>query len=152
MVGSAAQEELGTRRYPVRFPPRAACVFPQQKLKEKLSLGGHLGVGLRWFGDRCGVIPGSFWGYLGILFGSVWIVWDRFGIIWGYFWDRFGIILESFWNQFGISLRSLCDTFLQLFCSRGASPPHSDRHKAGPTYQLCGTRPRHSLLSADARP
>ncbi len=34
MVGPAARGRVGTGRYPVRFPPRAECVFRRKKSKK----------------------------------------------------------------------------------------------------------------------
>ena len=69
MVGPTACAEVGTGRYPVRFPPLADCCFAA-KNREK----------------RC----------VGVIWGSLW---DRFGIVLGSFRDRFGIVLGSFWDH-----------------------------------------------------
>ncbi len=94
MVGSAAQEELGTGRYLVRFPPRAECRSLPIKNNETVRFEGS-------FGDHFGDIRGSFGGRLGV-------IWETFGghvgIILESFWNHFGIVLESFWDQFGIIL------------------------------------------------
>ncbi len=55
VVAGAARGEVGTGRYPVRSPPRSDCCFAAKD-----------------YGETFG---------------------NRFGIVWGSFWDRFGIVL-----------------------------------------------------------
>ncbi len=105
MVGSTAQEEFGTGRYPVRFPPRADCCF-SAKAEGKLSLGGHVGIGLGWLWGRFGIILGAISG----LFGN------NLLIILGVFWDRFVIRMGSIWNNFEIH-------FGHCVFRRGVNPP-----------------------------
>ncbi len=84
------------------------------------TLWAHLGIMLEQFGNRFGIVLAQLW----VSFGTVW--------------DHFGILLGSVWDQFGINLVHVLGTFFPGGSS--PPPPHSRRHKAGPTYQLCGTR------------
>ena len=87
------------------------------------------------FGDRLGIILGTFCGAFGNALGLFWVLgwfWDGFGVVLGWFrdrlrsfwdnfgialgsigimlgsfWDRFGIALESFWHRFGIAMEGL---------------------------------------------
>ncbi len=105
--------------------------------------GEHLGgwFGMDWgsfrnmFFSNLVVMSESFWNHFGIVLGSCW---DHFGIIVGPFGNNFGIVLISVWDKFGIIWGYVLGTFILRGRGVPPSPPHCRRHKAGPTYQLCG--------------